>query len=387
MTIRFSKESTEYSIRLTTDCIIQNWDPKKTGGKPIFEFKAGQSGKVTLGDVQERLLIALAGGHDCCTCDDPDDLFTLTENDLREAHERFLKKDKYLFGNINVKEFRYDEKAGVANLTTTNNEVLRIDLYTKSEKTSAIRSTKSTRNVTQSIKIDNKYNGIPKEWIPYIQRLSKETGYSEELILNIVSYEGYTPVAKYKKENGGLWEVGFGHTTQAGHNNKFGRGFKINLQTAFKWLGQDIKDKENKIRKFGSYYNYEKLPKEMKEAFIDVAFNRGENRLNPDSASFDQNYRSVHANIQKGYLGSAAVRLRQENFYIHEAGLRKRNVQRFLSIIKNQSPEQIVISMDLFNREYYYTKTINMLSKLEAEQLRKQWNSLYYSAKAKVAKQ
>ena len=39
---------------------------------------------------QEKLLFALAGGHNCEGCEDPDDLFTLTEKDLKET-EKDLK--------------------------------------------------------------------------------------------------------------------------------------------------------------------------------------------------------------------------------------------------------------------------------------------------------
>ena len=127
------------------------------------------------------------------------------------------------------------------------------------------------------------------------------------------------------------------------------------------------------------------MPKSLQEALIDVAYNRGEGRLDPKSSKFDSNYRSVHQNIEQGYIGSAAVRLRQEKFYIHEAGLRKRNVQRFLKTMKELSAEQIVKSMDLFNREYYYTKTLNMLKPTEADTLRRDWNQIYYSAKNEIS--
>ena len=114
MSIRFTKQSTENTIKLTTKTVFSNWDPKKDKDKPIFTFNSGSTGQVSLGKVREKLLFALAGGYYSGDCEDPDDLFTLTEKDLKEAKIRFENKDSYLFGNINVKEFRYDEKAGVA---------------------------------------------------------------------------------------------------------------------------------------------------------------------------------------------------------------------------------------------------------------------------------
>lgn len=369
-----------FKIRLEKDCKLSNVDPKKNNNPKnvlAYALSTGQTvNKSKLTKTQYELLEALASANDCDTDDDID---VLTLRDLIHAKERY-ETSTDVFRELGVVEFRCDAKAGVANITTEKGEVLRVEfgLNGKTAQTSSVKTASAK-------KVPDKYEGFPKSWIPHIQNLAKTTGYSEELIMNIISYESFTPSAKYKKENGGLYEVGFGHTTQANHNNKFKAGYKIDIQTAFQWLGQDIKDKEEKIKKFGEYYDYNNLPKPMQEAIIDVAFNRGEGRLDPNSKAFDINYKSVHANIEKGYLGSASVRLRQENFYIHEAGLRKRNVQRFLKTLKNLPAQQIVDSMNLFDRENYYKITLSMLKQNEADRLRKAWNQIYYQAKSKCA--
>ena len=390
-------------LRTTGNCLITNFDTRiknrKTSSNDVI-FKSKNNAlslgnnynfnQISILDTVGRIA-ALDGKKD------------LSFDDLVAAKKMFAN-NKMVPNLSNVKDVRIDAKRRVGTVQYTDGSIIRMNFSVKESKgkefrfneigghkncgTSAVSDTQAsvkqsvkTSRTTNPVKNSDKYDGIPKSWIPHIQNLSKTTGYSEELIINIISYESFTPSAKYKKENGGLYEVGFGHTTKANHNNKFSKGFKINIATAFKWLGQDIKDKEAEIKKFGAYYHYDKLSKPMKEAFIDVAFNRGEGRLNPNSRAFDPNYRSVHANIEKGYIGPAAVRLRQEKFYIHEAGLRKRNVQRFLKTIENLPAKQIIASMDLFNRENYYTKTINMLKKNEADSLRRDWNSIYYSAK------
>ncbi len=149
MTIRFTKQSSENTIKLTTKSVFGNWDPKKDKDKPIFSFNSGSTGQISLGKVQEKLLFALAGGHNCEGCGDPDDLFTLTERDLKEANQRFKNGDYYLFGDVKVKEFRYDEKAGVANITTQKGEVLRVDLLTEAEKKDDVDSTKNISQTSQ----------------------------------------------------------------------------------------------------------------------------------------------------------------------------------------------------------------------------------------------
>lgn len=349
----------------------------------------------------------------------------LTAEDLKLARQDF-GKNKSVWENLGVSAFRYDPKEDIANLTI-DGHILRIDfdnpkqkadtqkaeekktktVQQKTDNTPAAKQTasptqatsstsaKKTQTAKKTANLPDKYAGIKKEWIPYIKATAKKYGYSEELIISKVLYEGFTPKAKYKNEGGkgGLIEVGFGHTTNATHNNKFKAGFEISLQQAFDWLGQDIKDKEAKIRQFGSYYNYNNIPQPLKEMIIDVAFNRGEGRLNPKSKAFDNNYKSVKANIDEEYWGSAAVRLRQEEFpekikkQGKEGGLRKRNIQRFLKLMSYLKPEKVVGAMDLFNREYYYTKTLGMLKPAEADSLRAQWNNIYYNAKAKCPTQ
>jgi len=142
MTIRFTKNSTESSIKLATNTTFRNWDPKADKDKPTFNFNASSNGKVTLGNVQEKLLQSLAGGHYCDSCDDPDDLCTLTEQDLKEAHKRYLNKDKNLFGDIKAKTIRYDEYHGAMTIITDKGDVLNVDLLTESEKRDGVDSSK-----------------------------------------------------------------------------------------------------------------------------------------------------------------------------------------------------------------------------------------------------
>ena len=338
----------------------------------------------------------------------------LTAEDLKLARQDF-KTNKSIWENLGVKTFGYDPNDNVANIDI-DGQTLRIDFdnkeinqpkikqntdaqtSVKQKENSALQKTETSNTAKASspkkTNTPDKYAGIPKKWIPEIKNAAKKWGFSENIIITKILAEGYTPVAEHKNEGGkkGLNEVGFGHTTNAKHNNKFKAGYKTNIKEALDWLCQDIKDKEADIKKFGEHYNYNGIPQPLKEMMIDVAFNRGENRLNPESKAFDKNYKSVIANIKNGYWGSAAVRLRQEKFSDKikkqgkEGGLRKRNVQRFLQLMSYLKPEKIVGAMDLFNREYYYTKTLNMLKQPEADSLKKQWNDIYNKAKAKCTK-
>ena len=414
----------DYKIHVEKQCIISNKDPKKnnnTDNTLSYALSTGQTvNKSKLSKTQYKILEALAGANDC---DANDDVDVLTLRDMIHAKERF-KTDNDVFRELDVKEFRCHASAGVANITANNGEVLRIEFglnnkpaelkpaKTTPKAASSASSKTSDSTKTTSAKTSDKYEGIPKSWMPHVKNTAKKYGYTEDLILSIALSEGYTAVAEHKNEGskGGLNEVGFGHTTKANRNNKFRAGFKISLKQAFDWLGQDIKDKEEKIIKnFGHYYDYKNLPQPLKEMMIDVAFNRGEGKLNPNlkltaeekkmgkKQIYDDNYDHAIANIKNENWGSAAVRFRQEEFSNSikkqgkEGGLRKRNVQRFLRLMNDDKyrlhPEKIVGAMDLFNREYYYTKTLSLLNKTEADTLRQQWNNIYYLAKAKCVKQ
>ena len=210
MTIKFTKYQTDNSIQLTRDCVIQNWDPKKDSNKPIFCFSAYSDNTLKdIGNVQEKLLWALAGGHDCCTCDDPDNLVTLTEEDLKEAHNRFIKNDKWLFGNIKVKEFRYDEKYGIANITTDKGNVLRIDLLTESEKRTGEDSSKkifkqrtSTNTSEKLTSKPNKPNGV----IAFLEALGGQETRGKKSPYMCINDYGY--VGKYQMGEQAMIQMG-----------------------------------------------------------------------------------------------------------------------------------------------------------------------------------
>ena len=134
MTIKFTSKSAENNIKLNNKTTFSAWNTNNNDNKLIFDLNAKENKSIKLNNIQEQLVKALAGGHNCSSCDDLDDLFTLTEKDLKEAKNRFVNKDSSLFGNIKVKEFRYDEHYGIANITTSKGDVLRVDLLTEAEK-------------------------------------------------------------------------------------------------------------------------------------------------------------------------------------------------------------------------------------------------------------
>lgn len=164
MTIRFTSKPSKNGITINNKTTIQAWNTSSTGNKLIFDINTNENKSIKMNNVQEKLMKALAGGHDCCTCDDKDNLFTLTEKDLKETKNRFVNKDINLFGDVKIKEFRYDEHYGIANITTFKGDVLRVDLLTEAEK----------RNGEDSSKGIFKSNIKPTANNPEIKKKQKE---------------------------------------------------------------------------------------------------------------------------------------------------------------------------------------------------------------------
>ena len=406
---RANKKS-NFELIVRQNCLITNTDPKKsnnTDNKLSIALSERQTRNVKLNSTQYQLLEALAHGNDCGNNDDDN---ILTEEDLRLAKHRF-KTDNCVFRGLDVVEFRYDKKHGIANITTKNGEVLRVDLETKFDisneperktEKKKVQSQAETNSVNylkepkpkkeetnqlpellDIIKLPpqmlrkvhyvaqtnyddatgekflkraekpNLFNNIPKEYNKYIKQTAQNTGLSEYFIRNLFSLEAFIP--KAKNIGDGVITIGFGHTNNADHNRNFKKGDPITIEKAFEWLEQDIKDNIKYARKyftptkgeFKGTFTYDTLPQSFKEAIVDIAFNRGTNVM-----ASEKIYMSLRANFKGGYhfMPAAAVRTRQENFRDpkFEGGLRKRNVYRFLMAIKDLSGEYKLAAMRRF---------------------------------------
>lgn len=281
------------------------------------------------------------------------------------------------------------KQTGEVNKTEESKNAKRNNGASKPKNVVKTQQTKQSNKNSKNKKPKNvKITTIQKEWLPYIKNISQKTGISELCIKQIIQGEAYTPYAEYKNENGGLIEGGFGHTTQADHNTDFKVGNYIDIDTAFKWLEQDLIDKKNAIKKFGDkYYNYSHIPAGLQDAMLDVAFNRGQSKLDPDSKSFDPNYNSVIANIKNKNYAAAAVRLRQAEDKMsakYRNGLRKRNAYRLLMGIRGLAPQNKIRAMYLFNKDGYYNRTVKNISNEDATELKKAWENAYNVAQKQV---
>ncbi len=405
MPIRFINQSNKKQnaeIRLERNCKIENIDPKK-GNKPAnelsFALSTGQTSEVWLPKTQYKLLEALASANDC---DKDDDIDFLTIRDLMRAKERF-RTSVDVFKGLGVKEFRCDLKAGVVNITTDKGEVLRVDFETKSEskqkapvkptlevqpqKTTPLKNTTPVKKtdkksvvktntkkavskpvnkskVTQARNknietIISKFKGgnINISQVHDLQTVAKYTGISERYIKDIlVGIEGkqnwpltkaeYDGVKDRTHPNGYL-TIGFGHTSLTGEPTVF-EGMQVNSKQAYQILANDIMTAKKYAKYFGGEL-YNKAPSSIKNAMIDLVFNKGPGAINE----------SLKANLSKGYFHSAALRTW---YATSNVGLQKRNMHRFIEACKSLNNKNRRSAITRFRSEHL-NELINIFKK------------------------
>ena len=234
--------------------------------------------------------------------------------------------------------------------------------------------------------------GISKEaFDKKVKHTAKNVGYSEYFIKYIIAVESYEP--KVRDTGDGTCTGGFGHSKL--RDKKLKPGQKVTPDIAFKWLESDIKFFEKKLKELkldnnsnetiGKYYN--NLPLSLREAMIDVAFNRDHRKLQNA-----EEYVHLRANIKNGeeYLPACAMRLRQDfSKYNHKeklkhkftTGLMERNCYRFLLAIRDFDDEYRAAAKRRFeNNDNYYSETVKLKKekgyKKDADELIAAWNAM-----------
>ncbi len=292
-----------------------------------------------------------------------------------------------------------------ASISVEKNKPKANDVKTKSKSNTTKTSTKKhyyDRSKTTPLpqyfqkKVDDvrkKMKLSQKTFDKYVKDVARHVGYSEYFIRCVIASEGYEPVVKNTKD--GAYTGGFGHTNLIDKKVKLGK--MVSPEQAFKWLKSDIKFMEKKVKELkldengeetlGTYFD--KLPLSMKEAMLDVAFNRDHRKL-----ANAEEYKSLRANIKNGeeYLPACAVRLRQDfSKYTHSqrlgqkhtTGLMERNCYRFLLAIRDFDDEYRAIAQKRFENSgtlNYYQETLSLKRKkgypLDAKALTEAWNSM-----------
>lgn len=359
-------------IGVIGDCSIMTYDPRKKTFPKLGDIKIDYKdnyrtcrnggsvffGPVHLSEAQAEILpkIAKLSG----------DVTKIEESDLE-----YLRDNKDNFGLTNV---RYDKEHGVATVLW-DNEMLRIDFVTESEKATTATATASNdnkKNVSKTYKpqtnatLDEMYQTfydlIPEEYNQKIKEVAINTGVSENSIRNFILTEGKqgTREAWLTPHNcaGGQATIGFGHTNLCRGTEEFEvtKDTVISLDQAFQLLEDDIKYiKKFVIKKVGGKDAYNALPQSIQEACIDYAFHTGpNNRLN--SANFK-------ANVEGGYYGAIAG-----GSLLNINDLR-RTAYRFMFAIEDLDAQGKKNALESFKNKGYYDKVVRHLGSKTAEGL------------------
>lgn len=375
MSTNFSCDNNEtpFKIRTERKCVIKNKDPKKIqdiNSIISYSLNKGQTiNKSKLSSTQYKLLEALASANDC---DIDDDIDILTLRDLEQAYKR-LNTTTDVFREIGVRELRYDANAGVINITAKDGEVLRVEFglnlvsvkKTEPQQNSSIQKDNKTASAKKSqvavpkhdvvkpnanvASIISKFKGgnISIDQVHDMKSVARYTGISERYIRDIlVGIEGknnwpltkaeYDGVAD-KKHPKGYLTIGFGHTSLTGEPIVY-EGMVISSKQAYQILANDIMT----AKKYAKYYGgdaYNNAPNSIKNAMIDLVFNKGPGAINEN----------LKANLNKGYFHSAALR----TWYItNNVGLQKRNIYRFIEACKNLTTNERRNAISRFRNEH-----------------------------------
>jgi hypothetical protein len=223
-----------------------------------------------------------------------------------------------------------------------------------------------------------------------IANTASKTRYSEYFIKHLVAMESYEP--KVRDAGDSTITGGFGHSGLKDKSIKIGQ--KVTPQQAFNWLAEDIKYFEKRVKSMkldaigdetiGD--NFDNLPLSIKEAIIDVAFNRDAKKIEEA-----EEYRSLRANIKGGSenLPATAVRLCQDFSKYTFAqkkknkfttGLMYRNTYRFMLAIRDLNDNYRTIAKRRFeNYDSYYTTTVKLKKaknhNSDVKMLQKDWAS------------
>lgn len=345
------------------------------------------------------------------------DIAKMDGNNEDITFEDLQKAKKNVAELKNVKNIKIDPEKGIVNIYDKNNNVrLHFDFETKQEKaqrtgknekaptktvnkpvkSKSIGSTKKLDNVetprkkamqmlyNYNFKIDMpdlntvsnntklkdvkdlesvaKYTGIPKEYIKEV--LVNMEGSNKFPVLK-AEYDG----VKDKDHPKGHLTIGFGHTALIGKPQKFKLGDTISEAQAYQILANDLVTSMKNIKytlKLNDI-NFRSIPKNIQHALIDLSFNKGPNVIS--------NVKGAFANLkQKNYAVAYADICWYET---PSAGLRKRNIVRFLAGLNGFSKKEQRIAMKRFDetkdRLYETYKSLACYPK-EQQMVLKMWD-------------
>lgn len=345
------------------------------------------------------------------------DIAKMDGNNEDITFEDLQKAKKNVAELKNVKNIKIDPEKGIVNIYDKNNKVrLHFDFETKQEKaqrtgknekaptktvnkpvkSKSIGSTKKLDNVetprkkamqmlyNYNFKIDMpdlntvsnntklkdvkdlesvaKYTGIPKEYIKEV--LVNMEGSNKFPVLK-AEYDG----VKDKDHPKGHLTIGFGHTALIGKPQKFKLGDTISEAQAYQILANDLVTSMKNIKytlKLNDI-NFRSIPKNIQHALIDLSFNKGPNVIS--------NVKGAFANLkQKNYAVAYADICWYET---PSAGLRKRNIVRFLAGLNGFSKKEQRIAMKRFDetkdRLYETYKSLACYPK-EQQMVLKMWD-------------
>ena len=209
--------------------------------------------------------------------------------------------------------------------------------------------------------------------------VAKITGVSESFLkdfLTIVETESQNGEPDYTTylDDGGTPTIGYGHTGKVDGKAlscKKGKKITITKAKALEILAEDLLKHKAMTMAYLGKENYTNAPKSVQDAILDVAYNKGiwdgylTNRGYAASTSLIKN------DLKNGRYASALWHTKRDKTGFR--GLRKRNIYRFISGLKELSKKQRNAAMDAM--EPYYKQELAKCKSYDREALRRAWEN------------
>jgi GH24 family phage-related lysozyme (muramidase) len=299
-----------------------------------------------------------------------------------------------LFKNPNIKEkpaFSYTVKAGddlvkiarryeidTYKLIAANPQLKKGTHYKVTFPSNSLANLTSNLKVGSKIVVPSRYD-VKAGSCKSLTDVANITGVSESFLkdfLTIIETEGQDGQPDYTTylDDGGTPTIGYGHTGRVDGiplSCKKGKKITITKSKALEILAEDLLKHKAMTMAYVGKNNYLKAPRSVQDAILDIAYNKGIWDGYLTNQGYAASTSKVKDDLEKGHYASALVHSRREKTGFR--GLRKRNIYRFISGLKDLPADKRKAAMDAM--QPYYNQVLNQCKAYDRGALQSAWNN------------
>ncbi|MBQ7764171.1 LysM peptidoglycan-binding domain-containing protein [bacterium] len=230
----------------------------------------------------------------------------------------------------------------------------------------------------QKIIIPARYD-VKKGSCKSVNDVAKIAGVSVDFLkdfLTIVETKEQNGEPDYKTylDDGGTPTIGYGHTGRVNGKPlscRKGKKIRIDKKEALEILAEDLLKHKAMTMAYLGKENYLKAPRSVQDAILDVAYNKGIWDGYLTNQGYAKSTSKIKEDLQKGHYASALVHTRREKTGFR--GLRKRNIYRFISGLKDLPTDKRKAAIKAMTS--YYKQELAKCKSYDREALRSAWEN------------